>query len=61
MIILTANDKLFGKNFIDYTIRNRETKEILDSGKCKDFGYIRKLFIQLREQHGVENVKLLTR
>lgn len=61
MIILKVNDKKFGKNFIDYTVVNKDSNEILENGKCGNFNIISSLFFKLRERYGNDNVKMLTR
>lgn len=60
MIILTVTGKRFGQNFIRHKARNTDTMEIITEGKCGDYVTTREIYVDMMNEYGEENVKLLT-
>ena len=58
-ILMNIYDKKFGKNFINYKVRNLKTNEIIDEGKCSDMVFTRKVYKGLMDEHGEDKVLLV--
>lgn len=61
MIILTVTAKKFGKNYIQYLAKDTENSKTILEGKCDSMVTTNGIYKDLRNEHGEENVLLLTR
>ena len=60
-VIMSVEDKKFGKPWITYKAMLTETKEVIVEGKCKDFSTTRSTYKELIDTYGENNVLLLQR
>lgn len=60
-VILTVEDKRFGKPFISYKAVLTNDKSIIEEGKCKDFETTRTIYKKIMDKYGDDKVLLLQR
>jgi IMP cyclohydrolase len=58
-VILTVEDKRFGKPWITYKVVKSIDKSVVTEGKCKDFTTIRGIYKELMDGYGSDKVLLL--
>lgn len=60
-ILMRIVDKRFGKNWIDYEIKNIQTDTVIHEGRCNEVSETRAIYKGLLDVYGLDQVLLLQR
>lgn len=58
-ILMNVYDKKFGKNYINFVVKNLLTEEVLNEGKCSNMSETRSIYKGLVDNYGENKVLLL--